>query len=278
MTGTGGLIGSALMASPARPEGWRVVGLDRTALELSDEEAVRRRFDLDQPTVLIHCAAMSRSPRCEVEPELASLWNTQVPVRLARLFSRAGRMVFLSTDLVFDGRQGWYRESDAVNPLSHYARTKVAAEEGVLASGGNLVVRTSLNHGRSPTGDRGFNEEMRRAWESGRTLKLFTDEFRTPIAAEVTARALWTLAAGEVAGIVHVAGSERLSRWEIGRLLAETLPGLACPMEAGSLREYQGAPRSPDTSLDTGRARALLGYALPAYSEWLRTQVGRTAP
>src|SRR2546430_717015 len=93
-------------------------------------------------------------------------------------------LVFLSTDLVFDGKKGNYVETDPVHPLSVYADTKVRAEPYVLAQPNHVVVRTSLNAGHSPTGDRAFNEEMRKAFAAGRTLSLFEDEFRCPIPAE----------------------------------------------------------------------------------------------
>lgn len=270
VTGAGGLIGSALMRSSARPAGWRVVGLTRGELELTDVAAVEARFRADEPQVLVHCAAMSRSPQCQAEPDLAWRWNVEVTGLLAGLFA-GRRMLFLSTDLVFDGTEGGYREEAVVRPLSRYAETKVAAEGLVLRDPRHLVVRTSLNHGDSPGGDRAFNEEMERAWAQGRRLKLFVDEFRSPIPAEGTARALWDLARLEVGGILHVAGGERLSRWEIGQLLAGGR-GAACPMEPGSLKEYVGPPRAPDTSLDSGRAERLLGYRLPRYGEWVRSQ------
>jgi dTDP-4-dehydrorhamnose reductase len=270
VTGAAGLIGGTLLRSPGIPPGWEAVALHRGELELTDFAAVERRFEREQPAALIHCAAMSRSPQCQAEPAKARSWNVDVTRHLAGLFG-GRRMIFLSTDLVFDGQRGGYREDAGVAPLSFYAETKVEAEQWVLRDAGHLVVRTSLNHGWSATGDRGFNEEMVKAWRAGKTLKLFRDEFRSPIPAEHTARALWELLAQECCGILHLAGSQRLSRWEIGCALAAALrsTGLLCGMEEGSLREYQGAARPPDTSLDSSRAQALLGFRIPGYAEWL---------
>jgi dTDP-4-dehydrorhamnose reductase len=150
-----------------------------------------------------------------------------------------------------------------------YAETKVAAERVMLANPKHTVIRTSLNGGTSPTGDRGFNEEMRRAWQAGQTLRLFTDEFRSPIAAEETARAIWELAARSRPGLYHVGGSERLSRWEIGQLLAARWPQLNPRIEPGSLKEYRGAPRAPDTSLNCAKVQQLLSFPLPSLTQWL---------
>lgn len=273
VTGAGGLIGSAVATSPWQPAGWTFLPLRRSDLELTDFSAVERRFALDRPDAVIHCAAMSKSPQCQSDHAGARLWNVEVTRHLADIFG-GRRMLFLSTDLVFDGQSGGYDEKAAVNPLSFYAETKVEAERIVLKHPGHLVIRTSLNHGISPTGDRGFNEEMTLGWRAGRKFNLFTDEFRTPIPAVCTARALLELVGQQVDGILHVAGAERLSRWEIGQVLAESLPGLDCPMEPGSLKDYVGAPRSPDTSLECRRAQSLLSFPLPRYSEWLREQGG----
>ncbi len=178
-------------------------------------------------------------------------------------------LFFLSSDLVFDGRTGNYDETAPVNPLSVYAETKVAAEQIILANPRHTVIRTSLNGGASPTGDRGFNEQMRRAWQAGQTLRLFTDEFRSPIPAEVTARAIWELAGQGRTGLYHLAGSERLSRWQIGQLLAARWPELQPRIEAGSLKDYAGPPRAPDTSLNCAKAQALLSFQLPGLTGWL---------
>jgi dTDP-4-dehydrorhamnose reductase len=269
ITGAGGLIGNTLVevASRRAPE-WRVRALKRQDLDLTDSERVSRRFAEERPQLTIHCAALSSNPACQANPALAYKANVQVTELLTGLAADIP-FCFFSTDLVFDGKAGKYSESAPVNPLSIYAETKVAAEEIVLKNPRHTVIRTSLNGGTSPTGDRGFNEQMRRAWQSGQSLKLFTDEFRSPIPAGITAQAVWELVACKRPGIYHVAGSERLSRWQIGQLLAARWPELSAQIEPASLRDYQGAPRPPDTSLDCAKAQALLTFALPRFSEWV---------
>src|SRR5262249_25601370 len=155
----------------------------------------------------IHCAALSRSPACEAEPSLARRLNVDVTARLARLATEIP-FIFFSTDLVFDGRKGNYEEAAEVNPLSVYAETKVEAERVVLANPKHTVIRTSLNCGSSPSGDRGLDEQLCQAWRAGKVLRLFTDEFRCPIPAELTARGVWELAARKQTGLFHLAGSE----------------------------------------------------------------------
>jgi dTDP-4-dehydrorhamnose reductase len=130
-------------------------------------------------------------------------------------------------------------------------------------------VRTSLNGGTSPTGNRGFNEQMRIAWRGGKPVTLFTDEFRCPIPAVVTAQAIWELVTHHQPGLYHLAGSERLSRWQIGQLLAARWPQLKPQIIPGSAADYPGAPRSPDTSLNCSKIQRLLSFRLPGLTEWL---------
>lgn len=270
ITGSGGLLGSHLARSAARHAPRRsILPLDRAALDLGNPEAVRRRFAAAPPAAILHCAALSKTGPCEAQPDLARAINVGATALLAEL--AADRPFFLiSTDLVFDGREGNYDESARPRPLNTYAATKAEAEQIVLRNPRHTVIRTSLNAGVSPTGDRSFNEDMRRTLAAGRTLSLFTDEFRCPIPAAVTARALWELLEQGVTGLLHLAGPERLSRWEIGQLLAPRWSGLPGRLEPGSLRDYRGPARAPDTSLNSSRAQSLLRFALPAFSAWLR--------
>jgi dTDP-4-dehydrorhamnose reductase len=269
VTGAGGLIGNCLVrtARDCAP-GWEVRGLRRADLDLLDLAAVRRQFREQAPQAIVHCAAMSNTAACQSNPDLARRVNVEVTALLAEL-TRDAPFLFFSTDLVFDGRQGDYHETDAVNPLSVYGETKAAAEEVVLANPKHTVVRTSINGGVSPGGDRAFNEKLRLAFEQGDLLRLFVDEFRNPIPAVVTARAVWELATGNRRGLYHVAGSERLSRLQLGRLIAARRPQWHPRIEAISIREFQGMPRAADTTLNCAKAQKLLSFPLPCLSEWL---------
>lgn len=270
ITGAGGLIGNYLaQTAPGHAPDWQVVALTRRELDLADFQAVRKQFGRHQPQLAIHCAALSRSPDCQANPSLAWKINFEVTKNLAELAKNIP-LLFFSSDLVFDGRQGNYDETASPAPLSVYAETKVAAERVVLANPKHTVVRAALNGGTSLSGQRGFNEELRQAWKAGRTLRLFTDEFRSPIPAAVTARAVWELAAQNRPGLYHLGGSERLSRWQIGQLIAARWPELNPQLEPASLKNYQGAPRSPDISLNSNKLQSLLSFRLPGLTEWLQ--------
>lgn len=263
------MIGSYLLRSASRHAAtFQVRGWTRPQLDLTDPRAVEEKFRQDRPSLVIHCAAMSKSPECQAHPSRARAINVEATARLAALAADSA-FIFFSTDLVFDGAKGNYVESDPVNPLSIYGETKAVAEEIVLRNPRHVVVRTSLNSGVTPRGDTAYNEQMLEFWKKGQTARLFIDEFRSPISAAATARAIWELAALGQGGLYHVAGSERLSRWEIGRLLAARHPEVEARIESGSLRDYAGAPRPPDTSLNCAKVQKLLSFPLPGLTRWL---------
>jgi dTDP-4-dehydrorhamnose reductase len=267
VTGANGLIGNRI--TRAAPPQWRVIPLTRRDLDLSNPDAIQRRFQEDRPRLVIHCAAITSVSDCEQNSALAWQINCEATRALSQLASDIP-FVFFSTDLVFDGHQGRYAEDAPANPLTVYGKTKVAAEQHVLRNPRHTVIRTSLNGGRSLHGNRSFTEQVINSWRAGRAPKLFVDEFRSPIMADVTARAVWELIGKHHAGLFHIAGAERLSRFEIGMLMAERFNELHPKLEGGSLSEFPGPPRSPDTSLDSSMAQALLSFALPRFSDWLQ--------
>jgi dTDP-4-dehydrorhamnose reductase len=269
ITGANGLIGNYLVqTAPRFAPRWRVRAVTRADFDLLDFAAVRHEFQKDRPQLVIHCAAISAAGEAQKNPALARRVNVEVTRFLAELAAGI-RFVFFSTDLIFDGRKGKYTETDAPNPLHVYGETKAAAEEIVLKNPRHLVVRTSLNYGASRAGNRSFNEQLKLSLQNSSGMKLFTDEFRSPVPAVETARAVWELAGKNCAGIYHVAGAEKLSRWQIGQLLVRRWPEIKTKLEPGFAKDFSGPPRALDTSLDISKAQNVLSAPLPGLTDWL---------
>ena len=160
------------------------------------------------------------------------------------------RLVFTSTDLVFDGARGWYREDDAPGPILAYGRTKAAAEALVLEVPRGLVARISLLFGPSRIGRGSFFDRALAGLKAGQPQVFFEDEFRTPLDYATAALALIRLAQTEVRGIVHVAGRERVSRFQLMERTARTLgldPGLVRANRREDVKLAE--PRPADVSL-----------------------------
>ena len=270
ITGANGLLGNYLVQSaPQLAPAGRVRALTRRDFDLLDFAAVRAAFAREQPAMIVHCAAITVVAEAQANPALARRVNVDVTQLLAELASEIPLVLF-STDIIFDGRKGNYTETDQPNPLHVYGETKVAAEQVVLKNPRHLIVRTSINGGVSLTGNRAFNEQLRSSFQrAGAGMKLFTDEFRCPIPAAETARAVWDLVQKNCAGIYHIAGAEKLSRWQIGHLLLARWPELTTKIEAGLAKDFPGPPRALNVTLDISKAQSALSAPLPKFSEWL---------
>jgi len=275
VTGASGLIGSYLMRTAGRwVPGWRVDGITRTQLDLTDPSAVSSAFQRYCPDLVIHCAALSRTKDCEADPDAAGRINVDATRTLADL-AAGDRLIFVSTGEVFDGSTGWYDESAEPNPINVYGRTKLAAERVVLQHPAHAVVRIVLTAGTSITGDRSFVEDMARTAGAGQDVSLYADEFRCPLPAGAIARAVWEFAAQGRSGLYHLGGSERLSRWEIGEALLPWYPELRGRLVKTSARSHRGAPRPVDLSLVCDKMQKLLSFPIPGLRSWLGARTGR---
>ena len=276
ITGAAGLIGQYLVkTAPRWAPDWHVQGLTRADLDLTDHANVERTWQSIKPATVIHCAALSRTKDCEQDPASARRINVEATAHLAQL-SQDIPFIFLSSGEVFDGRTGWYGETDEPNPINVYGQTKLEAEQAVLQSPRHTVVRIVLTAGTSETGDRSFVEDMCRTAKAGKDVTLYVDEFRCPLPAGVIARVIWELVDLKQPGLYHLGGSERLSRWEIGQVLLPWYSELEGRLVEGSARNHIGSSRPADLSLRCDKIQNLLTFRIPGLREWLagRTETG----
>lgn len=247
-------------------------GYDLHPIDLTNPDQLAAAFRAARPTSIIHTAALASVIACQRQPERAEAVNATATARLAELAEAAKtRFLFVSTDLVFDGEKGGYCEEDQTNPLSHYGRTKIAAERAVSATLQSVVVRVSLLFGPSLVTRSSFFDEQITSWQQGRSVALFEDEWRTPLSLATAARAIIGFLDSDQTGVLHLGGPERMSRLEMGRRLARYL-GLSNARIESTSRNCLPAlePRPRDTSLDSTRWRqAFPGVAWPTYDDAL---------
>lgn len=275
VTGAAGLIGRYFVKSASRwaPD-WEVRGLSRADLDLTDRSAAEQAWRRLKPSAVIHCAALSRTKDCEQHPNLARRINVDATAYLAQL-SKDIPFLFLSSGEVFDGRAGWYHETDEPKPINFYGKTKLEAERLVLQNHRHTVVRIVLTAGTSQNGDRSFVEDMCGAAKSGTSMTLYADEYRCPLPAGAIARAVWELVGKNEPGLFHLGGCERLSRWEIGQALLPWYPELQGRLVKGCASDHTGAPRPADLSLNCGKIQALLSFPIAGFRSWLKDRVHR---
>jgi dTDP-4-dehydrorhamnose reductase len=286
VTGAGGLLGGRL-APLLLADGFSVVGarhaapppegVPDTPLDLLDPRSLERALDATDVEAVVHSAVL-QSEACEARPHDAAALNHRATESLARACRVRGlRLVALSTDMVFAGDRPFLREEDAPGPLQTYGRTKLAGEEALLAAHPDAaVVRLALVVGRGHGPRATASESIAWALRAGRRLRLFTDEYRTPVDPESVAQGVAALLRGTASGRFHLAGSERISRFELGRRVAAILGLSTDAIEGARQADHGGPARPPDLSLDITRARSLLGFSPRALDEALRE--GRASP
>ncbi len=269
VTGAGGQLGAYLLSELARTghqvAAWsgsqseRRGGQECVPVDLTDLDAIEPALDRINPDSVIHLAAISSAEAVRLDPGRAEAVNVRATRRIAEwVESNRRRLVFTSTDLVFSGKRPTNREDDPAEPVLAYGRSKRAAEAAVAPHRSSLVARLPLLFGPSRCGRSSFFDRAIEAIRRGEPRSFFEDEYRTPLDYGSAARGLVLLASSDVAGIIHLAGAERMSRFELMTRSARALgldPGL---VRANRLADANLAePRPPDVSLDTTRWRTL---------------------
>lgn len=270
-TGASGLLGDAFLREVMRGseeawtftvhrtemgyEGpWREVRVDLR--EQSNVEALLRK---ERPDAVIHLAALADPGSCEKDPELSKVLNLDLPLALAQACRGAKiPLVHFSTDLVFDGQAAPYVESDAPRAISVYAEHKIAAETAVLDLHPDaLVARLPLLFGASGAWTRNGWRGMLDKASKGEALHLFTDEFRTPIRTDRIASFIPSIL-GKASGLLHLGGSQSLSRHEMGVALLESAGLQTSVIVPGRQSDREWVPaRPPNVSLNSKAAQEL---------------------
>jgi dTDP-4-dehydrorhamnose reductase len=263
----------------------------RTVLAvLRDASAVTRALDAASPAVVIHAGAMRDPASCERARDEAVAVNFHATRAIAAWCgTHSARLIFLSTDLVFDGapRQHaaapWLPESAPRRPINHYGVTKALAEDVVFATPRATVARVGLTLGHSRPGEpaRSPHEFVVHALRAGTPANLFDNEFRTPIYVEDAATALVALIAHEVP-CVHVGGPDRVSRMDMGLALARAhgLNERLCVPSRHDARAT-GIERPLDTAMDTSLLKRLLadsGVEPPQGMDAMARELAKTEP
>ncbi len=227
--------------------------------DLLDANGIRDIIERMRPDVIVHSAALTDVDRCEREKELAYKMNVEGTRAIAEGARRAGsHLVYISTDYVFDGQRGLYREDDDTNPVSYYGSTKLLGEEFCLDRG--CVARTCVIYGSRPaSGKVNFALWLLNNLKSGKEARVVTDQFITPTLNSSLAAMVLEAADRHLSGIYHLSGATRVSRYDFARRLARVFDldsSLILPSRLSELNWL--AKRPMDSSLDTGKARGKL--------------------
>ena len=223
---------------------------------LTEAKSIRGLLQEFAPEIIIHGAALSRILDCEIHPEKAEEINTIATRMLAEEAAALGaKMIFFSSDMVFSGQTGNYTEQDTPSPINVYGRTKLHAERIVQqANPRNAVIRLNSVVGASRGFGASFSERILSDIKQRGNVRLFSDQFRSPIHVRSVVAAVKRLMIKNIAGIFHLGGPQRLSRAELGRALCRAMGIPEEVIEENSYRSHPYAALFPrDNSFGIGR-------------------------
>ena len=195
-------------------------GIDR-GIHLDDELAVAQLFAEERPHTIIHCAGVCDVEKCEESPDFAYSVNVDGMRILIDHAPPEARIVYCSSDHVFSGDTGPYREDTPTDPLSVYGKTRVAAEQLLLARPNSVIVRAGLWIGPSASGKNGHLDWLRYRHQRQLPMTIVADEARSAVWADAAARRVCDLARASVTGIRHLTATRTVSRPELARYLSD---------------------------------------------------------
>jgi len=253
-TGSGGLLGSALVRAGAR-------GVTRRDLDVTDGGAVAAVLDALRPEAVVNAAGFTAVNHAEVDPRGAWVVNARAPGVLARLCRARGvHLVHVSTDYVLDSDAPLLDEDAPVGPRGEYARSKLAGERAALDEGATVVRLQWVYR----VGHPGFLTSAVDALARGGVVRLVTDQVGCPTPADLVAPALLTCARAPVPGLFHLATGGGVSAWGwVER--AAALVGVPLRAEPVTRAGLGGAHRPARSCLDSSRFAATWGVRLPAW-------------
>ena len=263
VTGAGGLLGKKIVSLVSKDH--EVIGVYHTSkpatdpyllLDLSKLENVKE-IAKEKPDVIIHAAALTDVDKCEENPELAKLLNYEVTKEIAKI---PAYIVYISTDYIFDGEKGNYREDDKPNPINVYGLTKLMGEEAVKKAEKYLIVRTSTPYGSNPaSGKDNFALWLLKKLKNKERVKIVKDQITSP-----TLNTSFTLMLKEaierrLTGVIHLADASQISRYEFSIALARVFNLNESLITSISMNELKWKAKRPkNSSLNVKKAMKLL--------------------
>lgn len=285
ITGATGLLGRYLISTKKASD--KIIGLYFGSYAIPDTgdavyistdiqhkrmlEAVFNRHNID---AVIHAAGIANVDFCETQYEIAYLSNVVGTQNVIDLCSRDGaRLVFISSNAVFDGENAPYKETDRPNPITRYGEMKLECEEKVARSLEDyLIARPILMYGWNEAHERGnLVTHLLESLPAGKEAHMVNDVFENPLYARQCAEMIWALMANNMRGIYHLGGMDTVSRYEYALAAADIFnlnKDLIKPVDSSFFPHLARRPKN--TSYDTWKASSDSGIGPIGIVEGLR--------
>jgi len=271
VTGASGLLGSKLVK--ALSEGYEVIPTHSThsihpgsvRMDIVDGDEVARVLSGVEPKLVVHAAAETNVDKCETNRELAWNVNAKGTRNIAEACAKmCVKLVYVSTDYVFDGEKGLYSEEDEAKPVNYYGVTKLKGEEFVRELCEDFIIaRTSVLYGWHPS-KVNFATWVIDSLRNSKGISVVEDHYDSPTLADNLAEIILRIVGMDLTGAYHVAGSERISRYDFAMKTAEVFGfdrSLITPVRMKDLKVWI-AQRPRDSSLSVDKAKRELKVTL----------------
>lgn len=287
ITGSNGLLGQSLLDLFLKDVGYKIVALSRGQnrypktngynyidCNLTDFNKLQEIVLQENPEVIINTAAMTNVDACEEEKDVCDLINVVLVEKLSGLCKELkARLIHISTDFIFDGKKGFYKETDIPNPLSYYGTSKLKSEEVLVNSKINYtILRTILVYGK--VHDMSRNNIVlwvRKMLQDKKEITIVDDQFRMPTYVKHLAMACKLSIVKEAKGVFNVSSNNLLSVYEIAQQIAEVFnldASLIKPINTATLN--QRATRPAKTGFNLEKTQKVLGLESNSFKEDLK--------
>jgi dTDP-4-dehydrorhamnose reductase len=284
VTGSNGLLGQKLIEKLSKAENIEVIATARgqnrlpfaenykfVSLDITKKEEVTAVFDAEKPDVVIHTAAMTNVDQCETEKDACWDLNVKAVEYLLEASKKHNSFfVHLSTDFIFDGKEGPYDERAEANPLSFYGWSKYAAEKLVINSDVKwAIARTVLVYGIAHDMSRtNIILWVKNSLEQGKSINVVNDQWRTPTLAEDLADGCILIAQKEAEGIFNISGKDLLNPFQMAIMTADYFNlDKSLITEVDGTKFTQPAKRQAKTGFILDKPIAVLGYNPKTFQE-----------
>jgi len=231
ITGASGMLGTALVSrlskihaifATSRSKGAEGQNIEWSCFDLTDTTLLNKWLETIKPDVVIHCAAIVNVDLCEDNVKLATKLHIETTEVMANyLDSNGGRLIYISTDSVFDGeKQGAYSESDLVSPLNVYAKTKFFGEKSVQQMRNGLILRVNIV-GWTQGKDASFFEWVLKGLIDKLPLNLFHDVYFSPLHVDDLSLIIEKIIDRPIFGLYHCASNDSISKYDFGMQMAK---------------------------------------------------------
>lgn len=287
ITGSNGLLGQSLLNLLLKDkDSYQVYGFSRgknrsgredfnyISIDITEKEELDKKLEQIQPDYIINTAAMTQVDDCETNKQACDILNVDVVKWMTRFASKSKtHIIHLSTDFIFDGKKGYYKETDKPNPLSYYGLSKLKSEQVLKDSKINFtILRTILVYGKVFDMSRSnivlWVKEM---LEKNKEITIVDDQYRMPTYVEDLAMACKIAMDKKALGIYHISSNTLLSVYEIAQQIAETFDlnkNLIKPISTSTLN--QTAPRPAKTGFDLSKTNNELRFYPKSFKEDLQ--------